>query len=175
MWPRLVSSCCNLTGMERDEHEESGSGNERNCVRFLGVVHLQWTVRVLLLSVWNDWLQFLSLVEVAVSFFNSLFIYISHVIPLPSPPPTIRLLPYPPTHPLTHASAPWHSPTLGHGAYTGPRGSLPLMSDKAIFYICSWSHGWVPFSNPLISGLHALVTLVQRIPPQPPICSLGWP
>jgi hypothetical protein len=36
----------------------------------------------------------------------------------------------PPTHPLTHPSTPsslaWHCPTLGHGAFTGPRVSPPI-------------------------------------------------
>jgi hypothetical protein len=50
------------------------------------------------------------------------------------------------THPLTPASLPWHSPTLGHQTTTGPRGSpLPLMSDKVILcYISSWRHGSPP-------------------------------
>jgi hypothetical protein len=30
-----------------------------------------------------------------------------------------------PSHPLTHASLPWHSPTLGNQAFPGPRTSPP--------------------------------------------------
>jgi hypothetical protein len=56
------------------------------------------------------------------------FIYMSNVIPFPvfpceSPPsPT----PYQLTNPPTPASWPWHSPTLGHRAFTGPRVSPPI-------------------------------------------------
>jgi hypothetical protein len=32
----------------------------------------------------------------------------------------------PSTHPPTPASPPWHSPTLGHQAFTGPRASPPI-------------------------------------------------
>jgi hypothetical protein len=47
-----------------------------------------------------------------------------------------------PTLPPTPTSPPWHSPTLGHWAFTGPRPLLSLVPDKAILcYICSWSHG----------------------------------
>ena len=62
-----------------------------------------------------------------------LFIYISNVIPLssfpstnphplPTPPASMKVLPQPPTP----ASMPQHSPTLGHRASTGPRGSPPI-------------------------------------------------
>jgi hypothetical protein len=56
------------------------------------------------------------------------FIYISNVIPFPSlpsrnpPSPPHSLLPNPPTP----ASWPWHSPTLGHRAFIGPRASPPI-------------------------------------------------
>jgi hypothetical protein len=63
------------------------------------------------------------------------FLYISNVIPFPgfpsantiSHPPT----PYfyegvPSTHPPTLASPSWHSPILGHWAFTGPRASHPF-------------------------------------------------
>ena len=84
-------------------------------------------------------------------FFNWIFylcIYISNVIPFPgfiseNPHPipdssaSMRAFPYPPTP----TSLPWHSPTLGHRTFTGPRALLPLMPDKAILcYICRWSH-----------------------------------
>jgi hypothetical protein len=43
-------------------------------------------------------------------------------IPL-TPTASMRVLPHPP---LTPASLPWHSPTLGHQAFTGPRASPPI-------------------------------------------------
>ena len=60
------------------------------------------------------------------------FIYISNVIPFPGFPPgkplsypcspaSMRVL----SHPLTPASLLWHSPTMGHRAFTGPRASPP--------------------------------------------------
>jgi hypothetical protein len=50
----------------------------------------------------------------------------------------------PPAHPV---SLPWHSPTLGHPAFTRLRASPPTDVQQAILcYICSWSHvslfGW---------------------------------
>jgi hypothetical protein len=55
----------------------------------------------------------------------SLFIYISNVIPVPSSPTPEA--PYPILFSITHAPTPtslsWHSPTLGHQAFTGPGAS----------------------------------------------------
>jgi hypothetical protein len=61
-------------------------------------------------------------------FFN----YISNVIPFPCPPPDP--LSHPPSSwfyegappPTNSPSLPWHSPTLGHQAFTGPRASPPI-------------------------------------------------
>jgi hypothetical protein len=63
-------------------------------------------------------------------FLLDFFIYISNVIPFPgdntnpvshSPPPaSMRVLPHPPTQILPS----WHSPTLGHRSFPGPRASL---------------------------------------------------
>ena len=55
-------------------------------------------------------------------------IYISNVIPFPGFPCENPLFPPPYTHtnPPTPASWPWHSPTLGHRAFTGPRASSPI-------------------------------------------------
>jgi hypothetical protein len=51
-----------------------------------------------------------------------------------------------PTFPLLN------SPIPGHWAFTGPRASPPLMSNKAIlYYICSWSEG--SLHDPLVGGL----------------------
>jgi hypothetical protein len=57
------------------------------------------------------------------------FIYSSNVIPFPSfpsenplSPPPLPLFPNPPTP----SSWPWHSPTLGHRTFTGPRASPPI-------------------------------------------------
>jgi hypothetical protein len=68
--------------------------------------------------------------------FDILFIYISNVIPFLFPPSanplshplaSMRVLPHSPTHSPTHPlPPPWHSPTLGHRAYTGPRPSPPI-------------------------------------------------
>ena len=62
---------------------------------------------------------------------------------LVSPKKTLYHLPLPLLpNPATPASWSWHSPTLGQRAFTGPRASHPLMSNKAILcYICGWSHG----------------------------------
>jgi hypothetical protein len=54
------------------------------------------------------------------------FIYISNFIPFPgfpseSPHPLPLL-----TNPPSPASLPWHSPTLGHRAFIGPRASPPI-------------------------------------------------
>ena len=60
--------------------------------------------------------------------------YISNVIPFPgcpsknslshSPSPaSMRVFPY--LYPLTPTSLSWHSPTLGHPAFTGPKVSPP--------------------------------------------------
>ena len=48
---------------------------------------------------------------------------VNHPIPSPGPPASMRVTP---TLPLPLASAPLHSPTLGHGASTGPKGSPPI-------------------------------------------------
>jgi hypothetical protein len=46
---------------------------------------------------------------------------------LVSPPKTTYTLPFPLfTNPPTPASWPWHSPTLGHQAFTEPRVSPPI-------------------------------------------------
>jgi hypothetical protein len=67
---------------------------------------------------------------------DTLFIYISNFIPLagfpcgnplshPHPLHFYKAVP-PPTQPLPFTSLPWHSPTLGHQAFPGPRASLPI-------------------------------------------------
>jgi hypothetical protein len=57
------------------------------------------------------------------------FIYISNVIPFPSflskNPPILSPLPLL-SNPPTPASWPWHSLTLGHRTFTGPRASVPI-------------------------------------------------
>ena len=77
-----------------------------------------------------------------------LFIYISNVIPLSQlnplfPPPFPKLLwAYSSTHPQPPTSMRYHSPTLGHWAFTGPMGSSPIDSRKGhpLLHMCSWSH-----------------------------------
>jgi hypothetical protein len=64
-----------------------------------------------------------------------LLIYISNVIPLPAFPYMTPLFQPPsldfyegtsPTHPPITAFPPWHSPTGGNQAFTGPRDSPPI-------------------------------------------------
>ena len=65
-----------------------------------------------------------------------------------------------PTSPPTPTSLPWHSPTLGNQAFTGPRASFPI--DLAICcYICSWSHEYLHvYSGHWFSSRGALGGLV---------------
>jgi hypothetical protein len=79
----------------------------------------------------------------------------------PPIPPPFPLL----TNPPSPASLSWHSPTLGHQAFTGPRASLPLMSDKAILchhgsiHVYSLIGGLVPGSSRGTGWLTLLVLL----------------
>ena len=43
--------------------------------------------------------------------------------PILPPPASMRVLSHPHNHPT---SPPWHCPTLGHQAFTGPRASPPI-------------------------------------------------
>ena len=54
------------------------------------------------------------------------FIYISNVIPFPSFPSENPLSPPPAPHLIHFHSWSWHSPILGHRAFTGPRASPPI-------------------------------------------------
>jgi hypothetical protein len=62
------------------------------------------------------------------------FIYISNVIPFPGFSPEIPILSptlffpyfYEGASPPSPTSPPWHSPTLGHGAFTRPGASPPI-------------------------------------------------
>jgi hypothetical protein len=72
---------------------------------------------------------------------------------LPSPPSPLPLWRCFPTHSPTLAPLLQHPPTLGHQTSTGPRASLPLMSDKVTLnYICIWSHGSLHVHS-LVGGL----------------------
>jgi hypothetical protein len=79
------------------------------------------------------------------------FIYVSNVIPFfgpppenpypfPSPPATMRVFPHPPIL----ASLPWHSPTIGHQAFTGPRVSPPIDAQQGHPLLHLWLEAWVP-------------------------------
>ena len=46
------------------------------------------------------------------------------------------------THPLTPASPPSHSPTLGHWAFIGPRASHPIDAWHHLLHM--WLEPWVP-------------------------------
>jgi hypothetical protein len=97
--------------------------------------HSRWYFLVPSICQQTSWCHFFFLVI--------LFVYISNV-PLPSFPNTSpHHLPacmrvFPPTHCYFTTL---HHHMLGHRASPGPRVSPPLMLDKAICYICSWSHG----------------------------------
>jgi hypothetical protein len=89
---------------------------------------------------------------------DTLFIYISNVIPFPDF--TSHLLPqnslsYPcsscfyesvlqPTHPPTPTSLPSNSPTLGHQAFTGPKASSPIDARQGCPLLDIWLEPWVP-------------------------------
>ena len=62
-------------------------------------------------------------------------------LPIPSPSTaSMWVVPYSPIPILR----PWHSHKLGHRIHSGPRTSVPLMSNKAIFcHICGQHHGSV--------------------------------
>jgi hypothetical protein len=79
-------------------------------------------------------------------FLDIFFIYISHVIPFPGSPSKNSLPPFPspcsPTHSLP-ASWPWHSPTLGHQAFTGPRASPPIDAQQGHLLLHMQIETWV--------------------------------
>jgi hypothetical protein len=75
------------------------------------------------------------------------FIFISNVIlsqnhyPIPHP----QLLEgCSPNHPLTPTSLPRHFLTLGHGAFIGPRVSLPIDTQQVHLMLHMWLEPWVP-------------------------------
>ena len=59
------------------------------------------------------------------------------------PPKAPYPIPHPPVHQPTHsASLSWHSPTLGHWAFTGPRASyLTDVQQELTLLHMLWSHG----------------------------------
>jgi hypothetical protein len=48
------------------------------------------------------------------------------------------------THPPTPAFPPWHSPTLGHQAFTGPRASPPIDAQQGYPMLHVQLKPWVP-------------------------------
>jgi hypothetical protein len=95
---------------------------------------------------------------------------------VPPPPAFKRVLPQLPT------PSSWHSPTLGHWAFTGPRAFLTLMSNKATLssYACSWNHGSL-YVYSLVGGLvtgssgRGVVWLVDIIVPPMGLQTLSAP
>ena len=90
------------------------------------------------------------------------FIYISNVIPLSALPSRNHLFHSltqclhegtpTPTHPLP--LSPWHSSTLGHWAFIGPRASpfTDAQQGPILCYICDWSCGLL-YVYSLVGGL----------------------
>jgi hypothetical protein len=80
------------------------------------------------------------------------FIYISNVIPFPSPSPEtpysislpLFLWGCSPTHTPTPGSLPWNSPILGHGAFTGPRASPAIDDPQGYPLLHMWLEPWIP-------------------------------
>jgi hypothetical protein len=79
------------------------------------------------------------------------FIYISNFMPFPGFPPkgpySIPPPPHPPLwspNPPTFASLSWHSPTLGHRAFTGPRTSPPIDVRQVHSLLHMKLEPWVP-------------------------------
>ena len=81
------------------------------------------------------------------------FIYISNVIPFPrspsenplsNPPSPCFYKGVPSTHSPTPASLSWHSPTLGHPAFTGPRASPPIDAWQGHPLLHMRLEPWVP-------------------------------
>jgi hypothetical protein len=65
--------------------------------------------------------------------------------PHPMPPPSASMSVYPPpTHPPPPASPPWHSLTLEHRAFPGPRAFSPIDSLKGHPLLHMWLEPWVP-------------------------------
>jgi hypothetical protein len=74
------------------------------------------------------------------------FIYISNTIPIPGFPSEKPLLPPPLpllTSPPTPASWFWHSTTLEHQAFTGPRASPPTDNQQGYPLLHIWLKPWV--------------------------------
>ena len=68
---------------------------------------------------------------------------------LPIPP----LSPPPLTNPPTPTSLPWHSPTLGHRAFSGPRASLPIDVQQVHPLLHMQLEPWIPPCFTLIGDL----------------------
>jgi hypothetical protein len=60
------------------------------------------------------------------------------------PPPLLLLWGCAPTHPPTPTSPPSHSPTLGRGAFLGPRASSPIDAGPGHPLLHIWLEPWVP-------------------------------
>jgi hypothetical protein len=98
---------------------------------------------------------------------------LSPILLLP-PPRFYKGVPTPPTlsSPITLA--------LGHLTFTGPRPSISLLQDKAIFcYICSWNYGSLhvySFIGGLVPGSSGTsVWLILQTPSGPSVLPLTSP
>ena len=85
------------------------------------------------------------------NFMGYLSIYISNVITFSSfhsgfplsriaSPASMRMFHLPPTH----SSLPWHSPTLGQRAFTGPTTSPPIDARQDHSLLHTWLDPWIP-------------------------------
>ena len=59
------------------------------------------------------------------------------------PPASVEGAPPPCTHPLTPTFLPWHSPTLQHRAFTGPRASPPIDAQQGHSLLHMRMEQWV--------------------------------
>jgi hypothetical protein len=89
---------------------------------------------------------FLSIIFIG--FFNRYFIYISNVIPFPGFPSENPLSHHHHrpllTNPPTSASLSWHSPTLRHQTFSGPRASPPIHAQQGHPLLHMQLEPWVP-------------------------------
>jgi hypothetical protein len=107
-----------------------------DCILILFYISL-WCVLSIIQTIWCH------LCVCACVLLDIFWIYISNVIlfpgfqpenpyPIPPSPTSMRVFPGPPLHPPTPNSAHWHSPTMGHQVFIGPRAS-PLLDAQQYY------------------------------------------
>jgi hypothetical protein len=113
--------------------------------------------------------------------------------PIPSSLPLLLCRCFP-THPLTPSSLPFHSPTLGYWAFTGPR-TTPLIDAWQVYPLLHVTKPWVPpcvhfgwwFSPwelwgywlvdivlPMELQIPSDLSVLSLIPPMGTLCSVQW-